>query len=1028
MPVVSFEHEASREKPCLGCGKHDYCRNSTDGSSMCYRNLDGPTRQDKHGVPYVIYHAQGPADRTERPAHQALAVSRCASPEVLDRVYRFFLGLLALEEGHRSDLVERRKFTLEEATRYNLKSISARQSPGLAKTVAEKFPDDWLSVPGFFVKDGRPALAAPSGLLVPCQDSAGRIIAIKLRRDKCDSGPRYLSLSSSKHGGPGPGSPISFWGFTVEPEQTVRVTEGELKAGLAFSFTQTATLSVPGISQLQSPALVEALKEAGCKRVLVAPDSDALTNPNVGRAVRAGIKRLQQAGFEAIVETWPNGHKGIDDALAAGIKPNRLAPDRYLESLPPETEKPSSEAPPAELPLLERALVLLGGRCDGARDKDGVGFNCRDAEWFNPQVETARSGKRIPFSARAACLKRLEKYGKQLFALGINLNDVAQQEAELKKEFKAEAKAASSEDKEPSQASKMMSIAEDWELFQFQGIPYASFLIGNKDQNGKELGTYRRETHRFSRGGVRAQLLYAFLQDEGHTPTADALAQVIPALEAKAMFEGKEQPVFLRCGHHEGRYYVDLCDGLGTVIEVSETGWRLTDDPPVRFFRNKSMTALPVPTEGGSLEPLRKLLGFADSSWRLVVSWLVYSLTPLGPFPVLLLEGSAGASKSTTVTMVRNLVDPNAHPLRGKPKDVETLAVQAGNNWVLALDNLDTVAAGISDLICCLATGGSFAARQMYSNDEESVISYRRPVILSGIGGMVGRPDLGDRLVKITLPAMTDERRLLESEVIALFDSLKAQTLGCLLTAVSAGLRNAGKVKLPPLPRMADFAAFIVQAEEALPWPAGGFLDAFNQHRSEQVESALDGDPLAAAVRTLVQLNGSWRGSASDLSERLHKLFTSSDDKSLLSPRKLTLRLRVLQGYLAQVGIDVSEGRSNSCRFFELRKKPTTPEEGARIPQSPQSPEGSKPSVAGVSMVTEEVTEKNRSSHSSHAESAPVTPQSPPVTPPVTLATQSPHCFEQKGDWSDRNFRATSGQGVNAVSSEDSEDFVEGAL
>jgi hypothetical protein len=921
---MSFEHEVTKERLCHVCQKPDWCRYSQDGSGMCRRVSGGTEMTDSNGEAYWIHGSTSSLGNT-LPRYTAPALAQRASCEVVDKIYRFLLALLELSEGHRKDLLDRRKFTTEDVSSFGFKSVSARQSPTWAKAVAERFPEHWLSVPGFFLKDGRPALAVTDGLLIPCLDPQGQICALKLRRDECKGGSRYFYLSSSKHGGPTSGSPITFWGFSRSTEHTVRITEGELKAGLAFSVTQTPTLSVPGIGQLTSPSLIQALTNLGCQKVLLAPDADALTNWHVSRSVRAGIKGICEAGFEVAIETWPTEHKGIDDALAANIKVKLVSPSLYLDTLPQEPKRASEEDKKSEIPLLEQVLILLGANCDGAQGKDGVGFNSNDAEWFESHVETAKAGKRIPFSARAACRKKLTKYQKQTFAAGINLNDVTDQEADLRKELKEEAKVAANEDKEPSQSSKLLEISESWELFQFQGTPYASFLIENKDQDGKGLGTYRRETHRFSRGGVRAQLLYAFLQEEGHTPTADALGQVVPALEAKAMFEGKERPVFLRCGHQEGRYYVDLCDGQGTVAEISETGWRLTNDPPIRFFRNKSMAALPVPVDGGSLDALRQLLGFSESSWRLVVSWLVYSLTPLGPFPVLLLEGSAGASKSTTVTMIRNLVDPNAHPLRGKPKDVETLAVQAGNNWVLALDNLDTVTAGISDLICCLATGGSFAARQMYSNDEEAVISYRRPVILSGIGGMVGRPDLGDRLVKITLPAMTDDRRLLESEVLSIFDSLKAETLGCLLTAVSAGLRNSGKVKLPPLPRMADFAAFIVQAEEALPWSTGGFIEAFNEHRSEQVETALDGDPLAAAVRTLVQINGSWRGSPSDLSERLHKFFTSTDDKGLLSPRKLGPRLRVLQGYLSQVGVQVIEGRSNGARFLELRKTEKSP-------------------------------------------------------------------------------------------------------
>ena len=59
----------------------------------------------------------------------------------------------------------------------------------------------------------------------------------------------------------------------------------------------------------------------------------------------------------------------------------------------------------------------------------------------------------------------------------------------------------------------------------------------------------------------------------------------------------------------------------------------------------------------------------------------------------------------------------------------------------------------VSDGLCMVSTGGTFAGRTLFSNDERSVIHVQRPVILSGIEEFVRRGDLSDRTVYLNLTA-----------------------------------------------------------------------------------------------------------------------------------------------------------------------------------------------------------------------------------------------------------------------------------
>ena len=65
----------------------------------------------------------------------------------------------------------------------------------------------------------------------------------------------------------------------------------------------------------------------------------------------------------------------------------------------------------------------------------------------------------------------------------------------------------------------------------------------------------------------------------------------------------------------------------------------------------------------------------------------------------------------------------------------------------------------LSDALCRVATGGGFATRTLYEDDEETIFSYMRPVAVNGIDEIVTRHDLLDRSLIIHLPAIPEEER-----------------------------------------------------------------------------------------------------------------------------------------------------------------------------------------------------------------------------------------------------------------------------
>jgi hypothetical protein len=154
----------------------------------------------------------------------------------------------------------------------------------------------------------------------------------------------------------------------------------------------------------------------------------------------------------------------------------------------------------------------------------------------------------------------------------------------------------------------------------------------------------------------------------------------------------------------------------------------------VRFRRPAGILALPVPDQGGSIEQLSSLLNLpSQNDFVLVVMWLLATLRGGGSYPLLALAGEQGSAKTTLAKMLRALVDPNAAPVRALPREDRELFIAANNGHLLVYDNLSSLPSWLSDTLCRLASGGGFAVRQLYTDQDEVLFEAARPIILNGI-------------------------------------------------------------------------------------------------------------------------------------------------------------------------------------------------------------------------------------------------------------------------------------------------------
>ena len=445
--------------------------------------------------------------------------------------------------------------------------------------------------------------------------------------------------------------------------------------------------------------------------------------------------------------------------------------------------------------------------------------------------------------------------------------------------------------------------------------------------------------------GFRRWLAREFFTKEKSAANSDAMQSALNVIEARAHFDGVEREVYVRVGACNGRLYLDLADRRWRAVEISTDGWRIIDRAPVAFRRPAGMRTLPDPIAGGSINDLRPFLNINDDkddgSFVLAVCFTLAALRERGPYPALCLAGEHGAAKSTFTAVLRRLIDPNSAPLRALPREDRDLFIAANNAHLLAFDNVSHLPDWISDTLCRLATGGGFATRQLYSDQDEALFDAMRPVILNGIEDVVVRPDLADRSLFLNLQNIADDKRKEEGEFWSEFDAAHPRILGALLDGVACGLRQLPTTKLAKMPRMADFAKWSAACETKY-WKAGTFAQAYGQNRADAVSAVIEADVVAACVQTFMaerpdlkqQKQSSllsvdvtqWTGTAADLLGALKMAVGEEKAKQKewpSTPRALSSRLRRAAGTLRKVGVEITFDREpgGKRRTISLKEK-----------------------------------------------------------------------------------------------------------
>lgn len=421
-----------------------------------------------------------------------------------------------------------------------------------------------------------------------------------------------------------------------------------------------------------------------------------------------------------------------------------------------------------------------------------------------------------------------------------------------------------------------------------------------------------------------------YFEEKLSSPGSDAISQAVKVFEMKAIFSDNQQKLQRRLAKDGEDYYYDICDREWRAIKINKDGCSIESNPPTLFRRSNNMKQQVEPDF--TTKP-SELFGLVEKHFRfkgkldkvLFTVYLVTCFIPQIAHVLSVLFGEKGAAKSTTMRMMKEIVDPSMEGTLTMPTSKHDLAIVLSNNYMPCFDNLDTISAEKSDLLCMAATGGAFSKRTLYSDSDETILRFKRCVSLNGINIVATRPDLLDRSILLELERIPKTERKTEKEIEEEFEKDLPKFLGAIFNAMSKAIPLYDEVKLDEVGRMADFTYWGYAIAEVLELGGDIFLESYLTNQDTANEEALASHPVAAAVNAMMKTTPSWTGSVSQLLRKLEDIAEYEKINTRVKSwardaNVLSRRLKEVKSNLEEVGIHYYKRHAGSHKEITIEK------------------------------------------------------------------------------------------------------------
>jgi hypothetical protein len=375
--------------------------------------------------------------------------------------------------------------------------------------------------------------------------------------------------------------------------------------------------------------------------------------------------------------------------------------------------------------------------------------------------------------------------------------------------------------------------------------------------------------------------------------------------------------VYKRFADGTNRVFVYL--GKGKILYIGKNSIKEIKTNNIFFSELKNIKPIDeYDIENGDIQLLKKHINVRVDEFKLIVAFMVNAMFQNKPQLILSINGPSGISKSTISERIKTIVDPSLITLQNQPHDAKDLIASAENSYLLCFNNMSEITPKIQNIFCTISTGGVNADRAMYTNNKQSIVITKNPIIINGISNPLTQDDALNRAIIIRPQAIAKEQRKTEAEINSDFGEDLAKIRGGLYNLVRKILAIQEDFERPTsLNRMADFHLLGCMLEQVSEWKEGSFTVAYDRNLSLARKMIIEESEIAIALVEICE-QGKFKGTYKDLLEKLGEIIHCK-----ISARALSNQLDRLSDSLLSVhGIRIiKNGHSKNGNTLTIEKE-----------------------------------------------------------------------------------------------------------
>jgi len=311
----------------------------------------------------------------------------------------------------------------------------------------------------------------------------------------------------------------------------------------------------------------------------------------------------------------------------------------------------------------------------------------------------------------------------------------------------------------------------------------------------------------------------------------------------------------------------------------------------------------------------------------------------------LILYGSQGAAKSSLQELIKMLVDPSVIMTLTFPRDLNEVIQQLSHNYITYYDNISIIKPWISDQLCRAVSGSGSSKRQLFTDDDDVIRSFKRCIGINGINLAATKADLLDRSIIIKLEEIAKDKRRTPEDIWKEFEEIRPQLLGYIFDILVKVLQyeENNPAQKYSLYRMTEFSKYGEIIARCMGYPDDEFIKVYEQNRVIQVDEIIESSQIATCLMYMMytkygeannDYRSEWDGTASALLgefKAITDIYASAnelniDTRSKDWPKKanvLRRRLNELAPTLKEAGLQITfykEADKNRTKKIKIRK------------------------------------------------------------------------------------------------------------